>query len=307
MPGRVVYYVADHWPYMPDTHETYWRDEAGGRLRKHLKRLVAPLPLRMVAEDRRRFALAFANVLCVSNAIREALAAEAHIPRDNLRVVYNGIDPAAFPYRERSVALDGDRLRLLYAGSLFPHKGVHTAVEAMAVLARAGCLRDTTLAIVGSGRPDYEEHLATLVQAQGLLDHVHFLGRVSREEMPALLDRFDVLVFPSAWPEPLARMTQEAMASGLAVVGTTTGGTGEILEEGVTGLTFAPGDAAMLADRILELRGDSALFRRLTRNARAVVEAKFDIRRMFDEIEASLAAAAGAPAAEAPAAEEVAL
>lgn len=122
------------------------------------------------------------------------------------------------------------------------------------------------------------------------------MGRVPRSAMPAQLACHDVLVFPSQWPEPLARMTQEAMASGAVVIGTTTGGTGEILVEGETGLVFAPGDAGQLAERILQLRDDPALFGRLAGNAWKRVENQFDFRLMLDRTEAHLLAAIAAHA-----------
>ncbi len=296
LPGRVVYYVADHWAYSPDPHEAYWRDDAGDPLRRTLKRMIAPLPLRIVAQDRSRFQLAFDKVLCVSEAIRRAMLANLPLDPQNVAVVYNGIELDAFPYRPRFSAGTADRpagrqtgLRLLYAGSLVPHKGVHVAVNAMGELARQGALKGLHLTIVGSGRPDYEAHLHQAVADQGLQEWVRFQARVARSEMPQQLAGHDVLIFPSEWPEPLARMTQEAMASGAVVVGTTTGGTGEILEDGVTGLVFAPGDAAGLAQCIRRLAADPALFARLTANARRRVEEKFSFQRMLDQVEKALA------------------
>ncbi len=78
------------------------------------------------------------------------------------------------------------------------------------------------------------------------------------------------------------------MAAGLIVVGTLTGGTGELLVEGETGLTFEPEDALTLAQRILELRGAPELCAKLAKNARDKVVRQFDLRRMIDEIETYL-------------------
>jgi glycosyltransferase involved in cell wall biosynthesis len=263
-------------------------------LRRTLKRAIAPLPLRIVAQDRERFQLRFDRVLCVSNAIRQAML--AHLPLDpaGVKVVYNGIDLAAFPFRRRDVGGEAGThgppggLRLLYAGSLVPHKGVHVAIDALGELARREQLAGARLTIVGSGRPDYEARLHESVAAQGLTGCVQFVGRVARSDMPEQLAAHDVLIFPSAWPEPLARMTQEAMASGAVVVGTLTGGTGEILEDCETGLAFSSGDAVALAQCITRLQADPALFHRLAHNARRQVEAKFGFVRMLDQVEDAL-------------------
>jgi glycosyltransferase involved in cell wall biosynthesis len=288
LPGRVVYYVADHWAYSPDPHETYWRDGAGDSLRTTLKRALAPLALGIVGQDRKRFHLAFARVLCVSEAIRQSML--AHLPLDpqRVQVVHNGIDLGAFPFQARQLSGSANGLRLLYAGSLVPHKGVHVAVDAIGELARQGGLAGDSLTIVGSGRPDYESWLRRAVAEQALEEHVQFVGRVARSEMPGQLAAHDVLIFPSEWPEPLARMTQEAMASGAVVVGTITGGTGEILVDGETGLVFPPGDAPALARCIRRLQLDPSLFNRLAHNARRRVEEKFSFVRMLDQVDAAL-------------------
>ncbi|MCB0193221.1 MAG: glycosyltransferase family 4 protein, partial [Anaerolineae bacterium] len=236
------------------------------------------------------FQLKFERVLCVSQAIKNTLAREADIPPENMSVVYNGVETDLFvPPPEQPDGLKTlNQLSLLYAGSLNTHKGVHTAIEAMALLSKQSKAEDISLTIVGSGHPDYEARLKALVHENNLEKAVHFPGRVPREDMPALLQKFDVLVFPSIWEEPLARMTQEAMAAGMAVISTLTGGTGELVIEGETGLTFDPEDATVLAQRIDQLKNDPSLYKKLVKNGREKVLQQFDIRRMIDEIEMHL-------------------
>jgi glycosyltransferase involved in cell wall biosynthesis len=117
---------------------------------------------------------------------------------------------------------------------------------------------------------------------------VTFHGPVSKDEMPAILEQFDVLIFPSIYEEPLARMTQEAMASGLVVVGTTSGGTKEILKDGETGLTFPPEDANGLAKQITRLLADPGLRCRLGQAGRQTVLENFTLEKMVNKIEAYL-------------------
>jgi glycosyltransferase involved in cell wall biosynthesis len=146
-----------------------------------------------------------------------------------------------------------------------------------------------SLSLVGSGHPDYEAFLHDRVERERLEDFVTFHEAVSKDQMPAILEQFDVLVFPSIYEEPLARMTQEAMASGVVVVGTTTGGTKEILREGETGLTFAPDDAEGLAEQILRLNNDPEFRSRLSRAGRQAVLENFTLDKMVKDIEAYLA------------------
>jgi glycosyltransferase involved in cell wall biosynthesis len=83
-------------------------------------------------------------------------------------------------------------------------------------------------------------------------------------------------------------MTQEAMASGLVVIGTTTGGTKEILRDGETGLTFAPEDADGLAKQVTRLIVDPELCCRLSKAGRQTVLENFTLEKMVEQIEAYL-------------------
>jgi len=75
------------------------------------------------------------------------------------------------------------------------------------------------------------------------------------------------------------------MACGLVVIGTTTGGTPEILTDGENGLTFKAGDGAMLAEKIARVLREPSLRPRLARAARRTVEERFTMQRMVEELE----------------------
>lgn len=287
MPGRVVYYNASPWVYPPDTREPYWRDNGRTPLGKLFKGVVGPFALRAIARERERFPLSFGKVLCVSEATRALVAHELGRDPASLPVVHNGVELDQFyPRPDWQTTPCRGGLSLLYAGTVGYHKGVHTAVEALAHLADNG--RPVTLTIVGSGNEEYEASLRRTIEKEGLGDRVTFHGRVPREEMPELMRRFDVLLLPSIWEEPLARVMQEAMATGLLVIGTNTGGTGELLIDGQTGLVFEPGDPAALARAIEEARADPAYAHRLAAEGRRRVVEHFGLDRMIDEIEQQL-------------------
>lgn len=288
LPGRVVYYVANEWPYAPTTHETYWRDPAVRTGRGIFKSLLAPLALHIVEREQKAYPLRFEHVLCVSEAMQRNLAQHADIALDNMHVVYNGVELDKFTPAQRRNR-QNDRLSLVYAGSLVPHKGVHTAIEALAHLRRHNELDGVELTIVGAGHPAYEERLHRIIDEESLDRYVTFRGRLPRDEMPELLRSFDALVFPSIWEEPLARTMQEAMASGLAVIGTTTGGSCEILFDGETGLAFDAEDSAGLAQQIIRLRRTPNLHAKLAENGRRLVTRTFNLERMIIEIEEHLA------------------
>ena len=286
-PGRVVYYIASPWPTDLDAHTAYWMAPAARTWLRLPKRWVGTLARKTLLSGVPRDQLTFAHVLCVSAFMQRYMVNEVGVPPVQTRVVYNGIDVGKFVPPDRTGELH-ESLRLLYAGGLVEHKGVHCAVEAIGHLVNELGVTDVHLTLVGAGHPAYVGRLNNRIRALGIEDFVTFHKRIPRSQMPALLRQYDVLVFPSIWAEPLARMVQEAMACGLVVIGTTTGGTPEILHDGENGLTFEAGNAPMLADKIAQVANDRALCTRLAQVARRTVEECFTLDRMVDEIEGYL-------------------
>jgi glycosyltransferase involved in cell wall biosynthesis len=206
-------------------------------------------------------------------------------------VLLGGIDPAPF-LENRSVTGDAgdERLRLLFVGSLLPHKGVHTAIEALGLLRHWGLSDRVSFTILGGGHPDYEARLRTMVEALGVGDQVRFAGRVPRSEIPEWMSRYDVFLFTSTWAEPMARSVMEAMAAGLLVIGTEVGGQVEMLANEENSLTFRAEDAEALAERIERVLREPALLPRLALAGQQMVLEGFSLQRMVDDMESWLAA-----------------
>jgi glycosyltransferase involved in cell wall biosynthesis len=282
LPGRVVYYLSDYWPSAIDMHTTYWQSPAQHRLMQMPKQILSKVAMAMLSKVGQPD-LKFEQVICVSARVRDLLV-EAGLPIQHARIIHGGTDIERFQGVRKRDYLNG-HLRLLYAGQLVRHKGVHTAIEAMARLVNERKINQITLNLLGSGHPDYEAFLRDLIERERLDDFVTFHKPVSKDEIPAILQQFDVLIFPSIYEEPLARITQEAMASGLVVVGTTTGGTKEILRDGETGFTFAPEDADGLAEQINQLINDPDLCCRMAQAGRQTVVRNFTLVKMVEEIE----------------------
>lgn len=204
----------------------------------------------------------------------------------NSIIAHWGIEKSDFPRADR-----GNRpvRHLLYVGQLIPQKGVHTAIAALEILTREGAFSGCTLSIAGGGmNPDYEKRLRDQAAQSGLAGKVQFLGRVPRAELSRIYAEHDALIFPSEWDEPFAITPLEAMASGLPVIGTLTGGSPELFRNRETAMTFQAGDAADCARAIRELAGDDALRERITQTARNIVLKQHTLDVMLDAIEGSL-------------------
>jgi glycosyltransferase involved in cell wall biosynthesis len=227
--------------------------------------------------------------ICVSRAVRDLLVARG-VDIAHAKVIYGGTSVTEFDGIRPAQAPDAGTLRLVYIGRLEHMKGVHTVVQAM-----RSTENSVTLDIWGSGDPDYIAQLQTSIAAADLQARVRLLGAAPRSQVPQVLSRYDALVFSSEWEEPFARTVLEAMAAGLAVIGTTTGGTGELLVEDETGLTYAAGSAAQLSTQIRRLAADPALRRRLVASAGQKVRQYYTLERMVDELERELLAIANQP------------
>jgi glycosyltransferase involved in cell wall biosynthesis len=129
----------------------------------------------------------------------------------------------------------------VYAGRLAEEKGVLGIPAAWSLLGG----RATRVRIAGDG--PLAEPLAVAAAAD---DRVVLLGRLDRAALDAELGRVRALLFPSVWREPFGLSIVEAFARATPVIAARAGAPAELVEDGITGLLYAPGDAAALADRV---------------------------------------------------------
>jgi glycosyltransferase involved in cell wall biosynthesis len=165
---------------------------------------------------------------------------------------------------------------LLAVGRLVPKKGFDVLIEALQLLEF-----DWRLRIVGTG-PLLAE-LTTLAHHAAIDDRVEFLGARTHAELPSLYRDADIVVVPSVIDadgdrDGLPNVVLEAMASGLAVVGSDVAAIPTAIEHEVTGLLVPPGDAKLLAEAISRLAGDEELRRALGLAARDRAECQFSLR-----------------------------
>ena len=142
------------------------------------------------------------------------------------------------------------------------------------------------LTIVGG--PDYGDRVHRLVSSLGLEDNVRFTGLVPRDQLPSIYQEHDILLFPSIWEEPFSLTLLEALSSGLAVVGTNTGGSSEILKDEENALTFPKEDVDACTAQIMRLFRCPELMKNLQQNGRRTVEEKFRLDQMVDKIDLAL-------------------
>jgi glycosyltransferase involved in cell wall biosynthesis len=124
---------------------------------------------------------------------------------------------------------------------------------------------EAKLLVLGSGRE--EVALRNLTQELGLAGHVEFLGYVDNSKMPEAYGRASIFVNASN-VDNLPVSILEAFAAGVPVISTKAGGIPDLVGDGKTGLLVELNDHAAMAEKMLLLLEDPALFQRLVSNAR---------------------------------------
>lgn len=199
-------------------------------------------------------------------------------------VVPWGIRVDRYPFRDRGGAALHD---WAFVGQLAEHKGPQVAVDAVARLRAAG--HPVTLTLYGNDRTAFAEELKDRVVAAGLFGAVRFAGARAREQLvDEAWAHHGVLVFPSLWDEPFSITVLEAMASGLPLLTTLTGGTGELVRHGEHGTVVVRGSDEHLAAAWLALTARPERAAAMARRARAVVERHLRLETMVDRLERHL-------------------
>lgn len=285
MGSRVVYYLANPWPIEANMHQAFW-DAPATSFVKNIAKKILRIPARLILHDEwEKVPLKFEYAPCCSAAQRDQLR-EAGVPLQDAPVIYEGVDLNVYlaQAETRSHESKDGILSLVFVGILAEHKGVHTTIEALHQLS-AEKRKRVHLTILGKGHEQYTERLHRLVDEYQLSEYVTFQAPIPRSELPEFLGRFDVLLLTSIWAEPLARIMQEGLASGMVVIGSATGGTVETIVHGENGLLFKAGDANELADRISLLLDQPAKRRILAEGGVRTAKQRFDINIMVDELE----------------------
>jgi glycogen(starch) synthase len=288
--GPVAFVLGDLWPAWDLVDDTWLgrlhpagppgTPQTGVRRLRYpslLARSVAPLARRAGVPTEWPDLFREGHYWANSRWVLDQLIARKRLPLADGRVIPHGIPLELFPPRP---ARPPGR-RLLYVGRINRQKGADVALRALELL--RGC--DLTLIGPRDGSFSVEPWPA----------RASIRPPVDRRELASVYAEHDVLLFPGTWKEPFGLVPLEAMAVGVPVVATGTGGSTEYLEHEGNCLLVEPGDAAALAAAAGRLLQDPELRRNLIAGGRATA-ARYSLRRTAEEIErATVALAEGRP------------
>jgi glycosyltransferase involved in cell wall biosynthesis len=204
---------------------------------------------------------------------------------DGIHRIYNGLDLAPFVPANSSAAPP----LIVAVGRLIVKKGFADLVRACRLLMERG--KSFRCAIIGEG--PLEQELGAQINQLGLQDCVELPGAKPQHEIREYLVAASVFVLPSVVDpdggmDNLPTVIMEAMAAGLPVVSTATGGIPEMVIQNETGFLGPPGDAVALAGAIERLFDDIGLARRLGERGFQRAEQLFSIEKNARELLATI-------------------
>jgi glycosyltransferase involved in cell wall biosynthesis len=203
------------------------------------------------------------RVICISGKVRHNLIQEC--PKVEAEVVYNGVDAELFsplgPEFQETCPPS-----LLIVGNLLVGKGHELVLQSIARLKKVH--PDVQCTIIGEGAD--RARFVALTQELGIQDRVHFLGRRSRAEVAAAMQRCTIFVLPSRY-EGLGCVYLEAMACGKPAIGCYGQGIDEIIQRGSNGWLIAVDALDELVDALRTLLQDAELRARVGQSARQTI------------------------------------
>lgn len=221
--------------------------------------------------------LARANgVIGISKAVKSKFE---KILKRPVRVIYNGIPLKNYDLGDVK-RFEPDKVRMLLAGRITENKGQMEAVQAVAELKRRG-IDNAELTLVGNAEADYLAAMKSAIHSEKLESCVRILDYC--DDLNELRRNSDIGLVCSK-NEAFGRVTVEYMCAEMLVIGANTGGTVELIADGVTGLLYQQGNAESLADKIEYAVSNSEQMSEIAKRGKAYALKHFSIERVCDEI-----------------------
>jgi len=217
------------------------------------------------------------HVFTICEGLRADIVARG-VASSKVTVIPNAVNVESFslasppdPALQAKLGLTGCTV-VGFVGSFYAYEGLDLLMDALPTLLKAR--PDVKVLLVGGG--SQETKLRQQAQQLGVADKVVFSGRVPHQEVHKYYDLINVLAYPRH-PMRLTELVTplkplEAMAQGQLFVASDVGGHKELIEHNKTGVLFKAGSATALAQALLDLLNNPALWPVLKTNGREFVE-----------------------------------
>lgn len=214
-------------------------------------------------------------IVAVSNSLRIQLLNILGFDRDKIKVIYNGIDinkfdlPHSYRFKE-AAGMKKDDILIGAIGNIRAPKAYDVLIDAAALLLDKGIV--FKIIIVGQGEGELFNALLEQRERLGLNSIIEFID--FSDNVEEVLSNLDLFVLSSS-SEGFSLATIEAMAAGVAVIATRSGGPEEIIENTVDGLLVEVNSPLALANTIISSVKDNNSRGMMRENARKKVQAMF--------------------------------
>lgn len=233
-------------------------------------------------------------IIAVSEKVAKVLGRRPLVDQKKITVVNYGIDLEIFKSSEKKRRetrtalnlLEKDRV-ILFLSLISKQKGADVAIRALKALSRD--VKNIKLIVAGDG--DYLPGAKQLAKGLGIADSVIFPGFVRNEDTSLFYNASDVFIFPTLRLESFGIVIAEAMACQKPVIASHIGSIPTVIEDGINGTLFKPGDYGELATQIKRLLNDQEYYKKLSQNAHSKAVERFGLSRMIDRTQMILESA----------------
>ena len=221
------------------------------------------------------------KLIVISNAMLKSIPELLNVDKSQVVLVHNGID-----WEDNNLISSQKRengIHCVICGRIIRTKGHMEAVEALNILKNNG-INNIYIHVAGDicgGNSEYLELVKSKIDEYQLNDRVIFEGQV--EDMFSFRQNMNIELMCSEC-EPFGRVTLEGMHSGLVVIGANTGGTIDIIQDGINGLLYQQGNAHDLAQKIMTVIENEDLSKRLVANAVEFSKTHFTVEQNVSAI-----------------------
>lgn len=198
--------------------------------------------------------------------------------KEKVKVIYNGINPIF--YNEEKQIMNSNLLKIVLIGTISEKKGQLVAIKAISELVKNANI-EVCVKIVGTGTKEYLKYLECEVGRLGLKQVIEFVGK--SDNVKKYYDWADISIVSSIM-EAFGRVTVEGMMAGCLVIGSNTGGTKELLKDGVTGIIFEQGNSHDLFEKIKNAIENKALSKKIASEGRYKAGLLYTAERNAKEI-----------------------
>jgi glycosyltransferase involved in cell wall biosynthesis len=233
----------------------------------------------------------FASI-AVSKAIEDNMKSQKY--NAAIRVIYDGLPIKGMPVHEdgwrikdikHEIDIPEDSIVIGIIGNIREWKGQEYFVRAL--LSLGDKYKNMYGLVIGGHAAEDEEylnHLRTLAESSDACRRVKFLG--FRDDIPKLLNIFDIFVHASIRPEPFGMVLLEAIQNNIPVIATNFGGPVEILANGSCGTLVPPRDENAIAQGIERYLNDPSFRAETVKKAFSRFESCFDLKKTVCQVEA---------------------